>query len=100
MDPRAAASSPGELLIIEIARDAIARGFSAFDLGVGEARYKSECCETTEVLFDGALAISTIGRLGALGFFAARRIKRWIKRFPALHRLAVRARALAARGPG
>ena len=100
MDPSAAASSPGELLIIEVARDAIARGLAAFDLGVGEARYKSECCETTDVLFDGALAVSAIGRLGALAFFTARRIQGWIKRSPALYRLALRARALATGAAG
>ena len=57
IDPAVAASSPGELLIVEVVRDAIERGLAAFDLGVGEARYKNECCETTEALFDSALAV-------------------------------------------
>ncbi len=44
--------SPGELIVHEVVRSAIARGFTTFDLGVGEARYKAECCEATEALFD------------------------------------------------
>jgi CelD/BcsL family acetyltransferase involved in cellulose biosynthesis len=92
MDPEVAASSPGELLIMEVVRDAIARGFSAFDLGVGEARYKNECCEITEALFDSALPISVAGRGAAAAFLAARRMKRRLKQSPRLFRLAIRAR--------
>ena len=51
-DPEIARCSPGELILHEVVRSAIARGFTTFDLGVGEARYKNECCEATETLFD------------------------------------------------
>jgi CelD/BcsL family acetyltransferase involved in cellulose biosynthesis len=91
-DPAVAASSPGELMIIEVVRDAIERGLSSFDLGIGEARYKSECCETTEALFDSALGVSTAGRLVATAFLAGRRLKQRIKRSPRLFRLAIGAR--------
>ena len=40
-----AAASPGEWLMIEVARDAIARGFDMLDLGLGDSRYKRELCE-------------------------------------------------------
>ena len=96
MDPAVAASSPGELLIMEVARDAIARGLAAFDLGVGEARYKNECCEITEALFDSALPVSFAGRVVAAGFLAGRLVKQRIKQSPRLFRLAIRARRFLA----
>jgi len=96
MDPAVAASSPGELLIVEVVRDAIERGLAAFDLGVGEARYKNECCETTEALFDSVLAVSFSGRAVAAAFLAGRRVKQRIKQSPRLFRLALRARRFVA----
>ena len=92
MDPAVAASSPGELLIMEVVRDAIERGLAAFDLGVGEARYKNECCEITEALFDSALPISVAGRVAAAAFLGARRMKQRLKQSPRLFRIAIRAR--------
>jgi CelD/BcsL family acetyltransferase involved in cellulose biosynthesis len=97
MDPVVAVASPGELLIMEVVRDAIARGVVTFDLGVGEARYKNQCCETTEALFDSALGITMAGRIAAAAFLAGRRIKARVKRSPSLLRLAIRARRLASR---
>ena len=90
--PETAASSPGEQLITEVIRDAIARGLTRFDLGVGEARYKSECCEAIEPLFDSAFAPTVWGRIGATLFLAARRLKRAIKQSPRLYALALRVR--------
>lgn len=95
-DREVAASSPGELLIAEIVRDAIDRGFVGFDLGVGEARYKNECCEITVALFDSAFGISPLGRLAAAAFLFGRRLKQRVKRSKRLYRLAVRARSLLA----
>jgi len=92
MDPLVAASSPGELLIMEVVRDAMERGLQSFDLGVGEARYKNHCCETAEALFDSALAVSAVGRVAAALFFAGRGVKQRIKRSPRLYRLATRVR--------
>ena len=91
-DPDIAPSSPGELLILEIARNAIERGLGVIDFGVGEARYKSEICETTEPLFDSAFAISAAGRLGAAAFLLARRLKRQVKADPRLYAFARSAR--------
>ena len=87
-DRAVAACSPGELLIIEIVRDAIRRGLTAFDLGIGEARYKSECCETVEPLVDSALGVTRLGRLAAPAFLQARRAKRFVKQSPLLLSLA------------
>ena len=81
---------------MEVVRDAIERGLAAFDLGVGEARYKNECCETTEALFDSVLAVSFSGRAVAAAFLAGRRVKQRIKQSPRLFRLALRARRFLA----
>ena len=91
------ARSPGELIVHAVVRDAIARGFKTFDLGVGEARYKEDACEAEEELFDSAFAITPLGRVAALAFMAKQRAKRRIKHSPRLLALFVRRRG-AARG--
>ena len=70
--PDVAPMSPGELLIAEIVRDAHARGLAAFDLGIGEARYKSEVCEVIEPLVDAAYGSGPIGRIAASLYLLAR----------------------------
>ena len=87
-DPAVAAASPGEQLVIEVVRGAILRGFSSFDLGVGEARYKDECCEIAEPLVDSAYAASPLGALAAVGFLMKRRATAAVKRSPRLLALA------------
>ena len=79
-----APASPGELLVMEIVRDAFQRGLAEFDLGIGEARYKSECCEIVEPLVDAALARTILGGLAGRAYLAARALKRWIKHSPEL----------------
>ena len=91
-DPEIARCSPGELILHEVVRSAIARGFETFDLGVGEARYKNECCEATEVLFDAFVAASPLGRLAAPAYRLERRVRRIVKRSPWLSALAARLR--------
>jgi CelD/BcsL family acetyltransferase involved in cellulose biosynthesis len=78
-DPEIARSSPGELLIHEVIRDLITRGFTTFDLGVGEARYKNACCEIEEPLFDTAIGYTLGGRIAAALFWRGRGVKRWVK---------------------
>jgi CelD/BcsL family acetyltransferase involved in cellulose biosynthesis len=92
-----AAASPGEWLVSEVVRDAVARGFSVFDLGAGEARYKRELCEIEESLRDAAFGVTPLGRLSAAGFLVARSAKGAIKRRPALFRLARRLRRAVSR---
>jgi CelD/BcsL family acetyltransferase involved in cellulose biosynthesis len=91
-DPEIARSSPGELMVHTMVADAIARGFAEFDLGVGEARYKDESCETVEPLFDSAFGASARGKLVAFAYLAARRIKRLVKQSPRLKTLHARLR--------
>jgi len=94
-DPEIARSSPGEIMVHAVVADAIARGFTEFDLGVGEARYKNEACEIVEPLFDSAFAVTLRGRLAAWAFLAARRAKRSVKRSPRLKALYARLRRLS-----
>jgi len=89
-DREIARCSPGELIVHEVVRSAIARGFTTFDLGVGEARYKDECCEATEDLFDTFIAASPLGRLAAFPCGLERRVKAAVKRSPRLSALATR----------
>jgi len=92
-DPEIARSSPGELVVQAVVREAIARGFATFDLGVGEARYKDDACEAEEPLFDSAFAFTALGRLAALAFKLKQRAKRRVKRSPRLLALFTRRRA-------
>ena len=81
-DVEIARSSPGEILINDVIRDLGARGFTTFDLGVGEARYKDLFCEKTDPLFDTAIPITWRGRSASATILATRRAKRWIKQRP------------------
>jgi CelD/BcsL family acetyltransferase involved in cellulose biosynthesis len=88
VEPEIARCSPGELLMLEVIRNATERGFSTFDLGVGEARYKDVFCEIDERLSDSAISFTAKGRLLAAAFLSQQRLKRWIKHTPQALRLA------------
>jgi CelD/BcsL family acetyltransferase involved in cellulose biosynthesis len=92
-DPDIARLSPGSLLLEEAVRSAIERGFETFDLGVGEAPYKSAACETTEVLVDVFVAATALGRAGALVYGLRQRLKARVKRSPLLMTAAANLRA-------
>jgi CelD/BcsL family acetyltransferase involved in cellulose biosynthesis len=89
-------SSPGDLLIASLVQRLAADGVRAFDLGVGEARYKSRWCPDVLPLVDCALPISAKGRIAVALFFALRRAKRVVKQNPMLMGLVARLRALRA----
>jgi CelD/BcsL family acetyltransferase involved in cellulose biosynthesis len=92
IDPEVARCSPGQLLVVETIRDLTARGFSTFDLGVGEGRYKDENCEAEEPLFDAAVAVTATGWAFRAAALLQRRAKRWIKQTPWAWTLADRLR--------
>ena len=52
MSADVAQRSPGELLLLELIEALCKRGFTEFDLGIGEARYKDQWCDRHEPLFD------------------------------------------------
>ncbi len=95
--PEFARCSPGVLMVNALVASLFDRGFTTFDLGVGEARYKSEACEANEPLFDSAIGVTPAGRLWAVGYLAQQRLKRLVKRSPPLLALAYRVAGLKRR---
>ncbi|TXM87389.1 GNAT family N-acetyltransferase, partial [Methylobacterium sp. WL116] len=93
-DPEIARFSPGDLLLHHLVRDQAAQGRRAFDLGVGEARYKASVCDETIPLVEATLPVTLRGH--AYGFVATRltRLKRRIKRDPRLFALVRRLRRM------
>lgn len=83
-DPVVSRSSPGDLLLHHLIRDHTARGRRAFDLGVGEARYKASVCDETIELGCVTIPVTLRGGVFALQRVGAARLKRRIKRDPRL----------------
>jgi CelD/BcsL family acetyltransferase involved in cellulose biosynthesis len=81
-DPEIARSSPGELLMLEVIRHQCAQGRRIFDLGVGEARYKSSLCDEVEELVDVSLPVTARGHLYVAAFGGFLRLKRLVKQTP------------------
>ncbi len=91
--PDIARASPGDLLLRALLRDLGARGFSGFDLGVGEARYKSAICDERIELVDVVAPVDAAGAVWA-GLERARLdLKRRIKHTPWALAFAERMRA-------
>ena len=100
-EERIARCSPGDLLLQAMLADLVGRGVGRFDLGVGEARYKTAVCDETIALFDVVLPVSIIGRLAAPGLRALLRAKRYAKQTPQIAAALARLRrALSGKGRG
>lgn len=84
-------TSPGELLLAELIRLKAGGGVAVFDLGVGEARYKTTFCDDHDDLVDSFLPLTLRGRLFARIARTKRELKRRIKRSPLALKLAHRA---------
>jgi len=91
-DPAVSRSSPGDILLHHLIGDQTARGRRTFDLGVGEARYKSSICDETIALGEVVLPVTLRGQAFALRTRAVARLKRRIKRDPRLMALVTRLR--------
>jgi CelD/BcsL family acetyltransferase involved in cellulose biosynthesis len=76
---RYAVESPGEQLIVNLVKRCCERGLDTFDLGIGEAHYKSLFCGDAEPLFDSFLPLSPAGRFLAFAAAATEAAKRAIK---------------------
>ncbi len=74
--------SPGEILATEIIRRQCERGRQVFDLGVGEARYKRNLCDSIEPLVDVVVPITLRGRLHGAARGSLVTLKRRIKASP------------------
>lgn len=87
-------TSPGELLLAELIRLKASEGVAVFDLGVGEARYKTTFCDDHDDLVDSFVPLTLKGRLFARIARAKRELKRRIKRSPVALKIAHRASGL------
>ena len=92
-----AIESPGEQLILNLVKGCCDRGLDTFDLGIGEAQYKTLFCSDTEPLFDSYLPLTASGRLLAIAFAATTSLKRAIKQRPALWAIVRAGRRLRAK---
>ncbi len=86
-DPSIAQCSPGGILLSHVLCDACARKIAAFDLGLGDARYKKTFCDEIESMVDALFAPSFFGLLAQPFFTAGLAAKTAIKRNPRLWRL-------------
>jgi CelD/BcsL family acetyltransferase involved in cellulose biosynthesis len=91
-DPVVSRSSPGDILLHHLIGDQTARGRRAFDLGVGEARYKANICDETIALGEVTIPVTLRGHLFALKAVCTARLKHRIKRDPRLMGLVMRLR--------
>jgi CelD/BcsL family acetyltransferase involved in cellulose biosynthesis len=81
-DPAIMKVSPGEVLLIDLIRHECRAGTKVFDLGVGEARYKTTICNETEELSDSFIGVTARGKAAAALSRAAGRAKAAVKRSP------------------
>lgn len=70
---------PGQLLLTRVLKELCDRRPLEFDLGVGEARYKAEWCDRTDMLFDTLYGQNFHGKVAASAKRLKLRIKRRIK---------------------
>ena len=86
----AARTSPGEILLVQLIKRKCRAGLTMFDLGVGEARYKTTICDDRDDLVDTFFPLTAKGRAYA-GFSQAKRaLKRRIKASPLALKLSLR----------
>lgn len=100
-DPRFVKMSPGEILLVDVIREECRAGRKMFDLGVGEARYKTTICNATEDLVDGFIPITLKGRIAADVSRRFSQAKGFVKRRPAIYGMLQKLRpARPAQDPG
>ncbi len=74
--------SPGELLLGHVIGRQCELGRQVFDLGVGEARYKTALCDEVEELIDVLVPVTAQGRLYAMALERFVAAKRFVKHTP------------------
>lgn len=94
----AARTSPGEILLVDLIRLKCQAGVTVFDLGVGEARYKTTICDDKDDLVDTFFPLTAKGHAYARFSAAKRALKRRIKASPLALKLAHRTLGLLKRG--
>lgn len=78
-DPELSRMSPGEILLASLIEAKCREGIAVFDLGIGEARYKTIYTPDPEALCDSVVALSGRGRLFAAVEMLRLQVKRSIK---------------------
>lgn len=91
--PDVARFSPANLLLRDLVRDLGAHGFTSFDLGIGEAEYKSTLCDERIELVDTVVPVDAPGAAWAGVERARLDLKRRIKQTPWALALVERLRA-------
>ena len=71
--------SPGGLLLRQQIEEFCEKGLALYDMGVGEARHKTEWCEITQPLFDSFIALKPQGLILTQALAVMARGKRVIK---------------------
>lgn len=94
------AESPGEQLLVHLVQDLCRRGLQAFDLGIGEARYKGLFCPDADPMFDSYWPLTPAGQVATAGLRLAGAAKRTVKQHPTLWALIVKLRRLRGRLAG
>lgn len=82
LSSEAARTSPGEILLVDLIKRKCQAGLTMFDLGVGEARYKTTICDDSDDLVDTFFPLTARGRAYARYSQAKRALKRRIKASP------------------
>lgn len=98
MQSEVAKTSPGEILLVDLIKLKCREGITVFDLGVGEARYKTTICDERDDLVDSFLPLTAKGSAFALFSRAKREAKRRIKASPIALKLAHRVSGWLGRG--
>ncbi|GJE36660.1 hypothetical protein KHHGKMAE_0711 [Methylobacterium persicinum] len=96
-DPEIARFSPGDLLLHHLVKEQTGRGRLAFDLGIGEARYKASICDETITLVETVWPVTIRGHAFALVRTGLIRLKRQVKGDPRLFAAASRIRSILRR---
>lgn len=86
-------NSPGDLMLMSLIRHCHERGLREFDLGIGEAAYKTTYCPDEETLFDLAVPVTFSGRIASSAWCLLRNMKRWAKHNPTMMKILDRVRA-------
>lgn len=81
-DIEVARSSPGDQLLRCVVKEKCAQGFELFDLGIGEALYKTNYCDEVEPLFDALFPVTALGRGIGKTLEYRIRFKRFLKQTP------------------
>jgi CelD/BcsL family acetyltransferase involved in cellulose biosynthesis len=79
-----ARQSPGVILLQHMISNLADRGFESFDLGIGEAEYKTFFCKQSEHLIDTIFPLTARGGLAAAVLSTASSLKRVVKQNPTL----------------